>query len=181
MKSDPENSRLSSVHDDSGIATREMLAAAGLIGQDSITVVGAPVTGKQTTFATAALIEQTSFLVLDPKLELLPICHRRRAEIGPVRWIVPFKEDLPPDLGNYNPLNFLDPKSESFDIDCDALAEMLVVQDGSGETRDTAFFSDNAQGALSGVITQLVGPSNAPGSGEHHLQQADSPSLPQLP
>jgi type IV secretory pathway TraG/TraD family ATPase VirD4 len=183
-----EKPRPSGVHGDAEIATTEMLAAAGLIGrqwgegirlgittregavirfagQNSITVVAPPGAGKQTTFATAALIEaqQTAFFVLDPKLELLPICHRRRAEIGPVRWIVPFKEGLPPELAHYvdesdsyNPLYFLDPKSESFVINCDSLAEILVAPDGSGETKDSGFFTGNAQAALAGVIMQLV-------------------------
>src|SRR5262249_15292523 len=60
------------------------------------------------------------------------------------------------ETDSYNPLALLDPSSEAFEMNCDSLAETLVAPDGSGESKDTGFFSGNAQGLVSGVIMQLV-------------------------
>lgn len=50
----------------------------------------------------------------------------------------------------------LDPNSESFEINCDSLAETLVAPDASGESKESGFFTGNAQALVSGVIMQLV-------------------------
>lgn len=179
-------------HGTSGLATNAMLKAAGLIGaasgkgirlgmsriaagglseqiirytgENSVTIIGPPGTGKMVSLAAAMTVEYGgSMVILDPKGELLAITQRAREDLGRVIVLCPFKEGLPVELAHYadetdsyNPLDLLDPKSESFEMNCDTLAETLIAPDGSGESKESGFFTGNAQALVSGVIMQLA-------------------------
>jgi type IV secretory pathway TraG/TraD family ATPase VirD4 len=135
-------------------------------GQCGISIIGPPRSGKQASLATSMIVENedAAWCLVDPKLELLAITHRRRAALGPVRKIVPFKEGLPQELwhhadetDSFNPLHFMDPRSQSYVIANDLLSETVIVPEGSGDGKDGGgFFTENAQGAVSSVCMHLV-------------------------
>ncbi|HUA82815.1 MAG TPA: type IV secretory system conjugative DNA transfer family protein [Bryobacteraceae bacterium] len=132
----------------------------------SVFVIGPPGSGKQVSLLTTLETEadKTSFLLLDWKSEHLAISYRRRKELGPTHVICPYKEGLPDACArfadttdSYNPVPvLLDPTSESYVANTDALAAILIAQDGSGEIKETGFFTGNGQMAVSGVLMQLV-------------------------
>lgn len=178
--------RVTGAHGSASIATPDMLRRAHLIGgvpgqglrigedintgeilrypgECGISIIGPPRSGKQLTIATTMLIENedASWLLADGKLELLAITERRRKSLGPVRKIIPFKQDLPPCLqhhadesDSFNPLYFMNPHSESYVIDNDLLGATLVVPDGDGEKN--SFFVELAQGIVSALDMYLV-------------------------
>jgi len=168
-----------------GIATDEHLRRAGLTtapwghglriaednsaniirytGQNSILVIGPPGSGKQRMLLTAMIVEaeNTSLFILDPKSELLPVTLRRRKELGPCRFLMPYRDGLPAECAHYadetdsyNPLVLLDPTKDGYVALCDTFGTLLIVPDG-GEGKDS-FFIENAQSAVSGIIMQLV-------------------------
>jgi type IV secretion system protein VirD4 len=125
----------------------------------------APRGGKNTTCATRMIgeAENTAFVVVDPKGELLAINRRRRASIGPTRHIAPVKDGLPEELhhfvdssDSYNPLYGLNPKSDSYVAENDSIAQMVIAPDDSGQTKDSNFFDEGAQSAESGLTQYLI-------------------------
>jgi type IV secretory pathway TraG/TraD family ATPase VirD4 len=135
-------------------------------GQCGISITGPPRSGKQVSLATAMMAENedAGWLVADQKLELFAITRRRRQMLGPVKWIIPYSEGLPTELAHYaaetdsyNALHFMNPRSESYVIENNLLAETVLVPDTSGESKpDGGFFTQNAQLAISGTNMYLV-------------------------
>jgi type IV secretory pathway TraG/TraD family ATPase VirD4 len=137
------------------------------MGLNSIFAVGASGVGKLATWLVRMLVESERMSfgpLLDPKCEITPIIKRRREALGPVKLLCPYKEGLPEECAHYadqtdsyDPVAiFLNPASESYIINADALSTILIAPDGSGESKETGFFSGNAQGLCAGVLMQLV-------------------------
>src|SRR5579872_44836 len=134
-------------------------------GPSSVALIGASRKGKFATICgtmTVEAIGNRSLVLLDPKGELLATTKRACEGRSDMRVLCPLKEGLPTELArfadqtdSYNPLDLLDPKSESFVKDCDTLSEIIVAPDTSGEGTNSGFFSESAQGTVSGVMMQL--------------------------
>ena len=95
-----------------------------------------------------------SMVIIDPKGQIAAVTKKEREKLGRVFVLNPF-ETLPEYLGPsacYNPMSALDPKSKSFDAECDALADAIVVHEGGGD----AHWSDSARLLVSGGIMHLT-------------------------
>ena len=114
--------------------------------------------GKGRDILIPALIEyEGSTVVIDPKGQLCAVCGPRLAERGKrVAVLNPFNI-LPGAIGalphvGFNPLAVLNPEADSFGADCDALAEAIVLHEGTGT--DT-HWTDSARQLVSGVMMEL--------------------------
>ena len=110
------------------------------------------------------LLYPGSVLVLDPKGENATESAERRGHgrgvanggLGHDVFVIdPFGVADVDDAyrAGFNPLDGLDPKSDDFIDECDAIADALVVQDGKG---DNAHFYDTARLVLRGYIAWVV-------------------------
>ena len=129
---------------------------------DSHLILVAPArSGKFTDVLSHALSEyRGSVIVIDPKGQVAAVTKKRRAELGDVIVLSPFEEGLPRRLPqllgpskSYNPMMLLNPKSSSFEVECDSMAETLIAKDT--ESRDGGFFTDNARRGVAGIIMEL--------------------------
>lgn len=130
---------------------------------DSHLILVAPTrSGKFTDVLSHALSEyRGSVIVIDPKGQIAAVTKKRREELGEVIVLSPFEEGLPRGLPqllgpskSYNPMTLLDPKSSSFEVECDSMAETLVSKDN--ESKEAGFFTDNARRGVSGIIMELI-------------------------
>ena len=129
---------------------------------DSHLILVAPTrSGKFTDILSHTLSEyRGSVIIIDPKGQIAAVTKTRREEIGDVIVLSPFDEGLPRNLPrllgaskSYNPMMLLNPKSSSFEVACDSIAETLVSKDT--ESKDGGFFTDNARRGIAGIIMQL--------------------------
>jgi len=144
----------------------------------SVFIIGPSGSGKQTGLLTTMVTEaeKTSLVLLDWKSEHIAIGYRRRKSLGPTHVLAPYGEGMPEacahfadETDSYNPVPvLLDPKSESYVANNDALGAILIAPDGSGESKETGFFTGNAQAAISGGLMQLV---------ENYPNEATLPNL----
>lgn len=111
--------------------------------------------GKGRDVLVGALLDyEGSCIVIDPKGQLAAITRAHRERLGKVIVLNPLRNELPFDLGpsaNYNPMAHLDPSSDSFGPDCEAIADSIVVRD---ETN--SHFSDSAQILITGLMMHLA-------------------------
>jgi type IV secretion system protein VirD4 len=129
-------------------------------GESSAILIAPARSGKGTDILVPTLLDwEGSCIVLDPKGQLASITarHRRNRLRQNVVILNPF--NVWPDYigalphSGFNPLVSLDPKSEAFGVDCDSLAEGIVVEK-PGERE--SHFPDSAQQAVSGVIMAVA-------------------------
>lgn len=110
------------------------------------------------------LLYPGSVLVLDPKGENATLTAERRGQgrqipaggmDHDVFVIDPFGvADVPDEYrAGFNPLQDLDPQSDNFIDECDAIADALVIQEGKG---DNAYFYDAARLVLRGYIAWVA-------------------------
>lgn len=113
--------------------------------------------GKFRDILCAMIIEwQHSMVIIDPKGQIAAVTKKEREKYGPVFVLNPFSV-LPEYLGPsacYNPLTALDPTSNAFDAECDALADAIVVHEGKGDSH----WPDSARLLVSGVMMHLFHP-----------------------
>jgi type IV secretory pathway TraG/TraD family ATPase VirD4 len=82
-----------------------------------------------------------SMVIIDPKGQIAAVTKKEREKLGRVFVLNPF-DVWPEYLGPtacYNPMSALDPQSKSFDAECDALADAIVVHEGSGDAHWNTF------------------------------------------
>lgn len=106
------------------------------------------------TLAGIALEWEHSMVIVDPKGQIAAVTKKQREEVGRVFVLNPFNvwpEYLGPSAC-YNPLSVLDPKSNEFDAECDALADAIVVNEGAGDSH----WPDSARLLVGGVMMHLV-------------------------
>jgi type IV secretion system protein VirD4 len=113
--------------------------------------------GKGATLICNALMSwKLSCIVVDPKCENAAITGHWRRRFGKVFVLNPF--GMLPDalkglkLARFNPMDILDPASQSFHAMCDKLAAALVWDEG----REGMHFTTAARMLVSGVIAALM-------------------------
>jgi type IV secretion system protein VirD4 len=124
-------------------------------GPEHILTIGPTRSGKGRRLLAPELIHDTdrSIVVVDPKGELAKWTARHRAKFGEVFAVDPFGllEDLP-GLGlksaGYNPMRWLDPKSEDFIDDATVIAEAICPVESQREPH----FEQGAQEIVAGLI-----------------------------
>lgn len=110
------------------------------------------------------LLYQGSVLVLDPKGENATLTAERRGKgrgieaegLGQDIYVIdPFGASVVDDeyRAGFNPLAGLNPLSDEFIDECDAIADALVVQEGNG---DNTYFYDAARLVLRGYIAWVA-------------------------
>lgn len=125
-------------------------------GQANLMTFAAARTGKNATLTVNALISlERSALVIEPKLEQAAITGHYRRRFGNVYVVNPFgilKDALDGLVdARFNPMDILDPASDSFHADCDKIATALIWED----PRDI-HFTTAARALVSGVIAALM-------------------------
>lgn len=113
--------------------------------------------GKGRDVLVGALLEyEGSCIVIDPKGQLAAITKARREQMGQKIIILsPLPKELPMDLGpsaKYNPMACLDPDSDAFGPNCEAIADSIVKQ----EEGPNSHFFDSARQLIAGVIMHLA-------------------------
>ena len=117
--------------------------------------------GKSTGLVVPTLcgLTQGSVIVTDPSGELSAMTARRRAQIGPVVFLIPFKGIFDKDTGlnfpddGFNPFRALDPKALTFASDVNALARLLMV----GDRRESgSYWNDEGAELLSLMIAAII-------------------------
>jgi type IV secretion system protein VirD4 len=125
-------------------------------GESSMILMAPARSGKGTDILVPMLLDwEGSCIVLDPKGQLAAITafHRQKRLKQNVIILNPFNE-WPDYIGDvphsgFNPLVNLDPKSESFGVDCDSLAEGFVIEKPGD--RDSHWMQ-SARQTVSGVV-----------------------------
>jgi len=95
-----------------------------------------------------------SMVIVDPKGQIAAVTKKQREKIGRVFVLNPFNV-WPAYLGPsacYNPMSALDPDSNEFDAECDALADAIVVHEGGGDSH----WSDSARLLVGGGMMHLA-------------------------
>jgi type IV secretion system protein VirD4 len=126
-------------------------------GDGHLFLAAPPRSGKGRDILIPALLQyESSCIVIDPKGQLAAVTAAQRMRMGhKVIILNPFRileGQLPGETATFNPMDALDPKSESFGTDCDSLADGIVkIESG----RD-AHWSESAHELISGVMMQLA-------------------------
>jgi type IV secretory pathway TraG/TraD family ATPase VirD4 len=114
-----------------------------------------------------------SMVIVDPKGQIAAVTKKQREKVGRVFVLNPFNvwpEYLGPSAC-YNPMSALNPHSNEFDAECDALADAIVVHEGAGDSH----WSDSARllvgGGImaSGLQMGAAGRADPGKSARHHL------------
>ncbi|MGH1466138.1 MAG: type IV secretory system conjugative DNA transfer family protein [Cognatishimia sp.] len=146
-----------------GLANEQVV---GLSDDRHLLTIAGSRSGKGTSAIVPNLLAYPgSVVVIDPKGENARLTAERRGlgrgiEAGglghDVFVIDPFKVSGVDEeyLAGFNPLTDLNPFSDDFIDECDAIADALVVQEGGG---DNAYFYDAARLVLRGYIAWVVG------------------------
>lgn len=135
----------------------ESLKVLRYYGDAHLITVAPTRSGKGSDVLIPALLEYGgSCIVIDPKGQLTAVTRLQRARLGQrVITLNPLGDALPMDLGRsdrYNPMAFLDRRSATFELDCDNLADAIVVP----EKGENSFFTDSARQLISGIIRYLA-------------------------
>jgi type IV secretion system protein VirD4 len=125
---------------------------------NSLLTIGASGGGKFASVIAPNLLHYTggSAIVLDPKGEAAAVTADFRRGIGKVFIINPFNvlaDILGPSHGT-DPLQALDPESETFTSDAETLAAS-IVPDGGDTGRNGDFFRQTARNLIAGLIVHL--------------------------
>jgi type IV secretion system protein VirD4 len=113
--------------------------------------------GKGRDVLVGALLEyEGSCIVIDPKGQLAAITRAQRERMGQkVIVLNPLPQELPMDLGpsaKYNPMACLDPNSDAFGPNCEAIADSIVMH----EDGPNSHFADSARQLIAGIIMHLA-------------------------
>jgi type IV secretion system protein VirD4 len=113
--------------------------------------------GKGRDVLVGALLEyEGSCIVIDPKGQLAAITKAQRERMGQKIIVLnPLPKELPMDLGpsaKYNPMAYLDPDSDAFGPNCEAIADSIVMH----EEGPNSHFSDSARQLIAGIIMHLA-------------------------
>jgi len=110
-------------------------------------------TGKGVSAVIPNLLDYPGAVVVnDLKGENYAVTHERRAELGRVIALDPFRISGAPDAA-VNPLDLIDAESEVCDADAATLAYLLVLPSTEG---DSAFWDDEAAALLGGLILYVA-------------------------
>jgi type IV secretion system protein VirD4 len=114
--------------------------------------------GKATDVLIPALLEYYGSVVcIDPKGELAAVTGHRRKKFGRVVCLNPFglwrKELAGLDHVRYNPLTNPDPRSRTYGVDCEKIADALIWNEG--DNRDT-HWTESAKELVAGVMMALI-------------------------
>lgn len=122
-----------------------------------LTVAGSRA-GKSVTLINNLLFYRGSVLALDPKGELAAMTAERRAALGQKVCIVDPFQIVPERLArfrkSFNPLGFLDAKSDTIIEDAGLLADAMVVSSEGGEK--DPHWNDSAQSIIEGLLLYIA-------------------------
>lgn len=124
-------------------------------GNSHLITIAPSRSGKFRDVLSIALSEyKNSILAIDPKGQMAAVTARARRELGQEVFILNPFDILPDILGKsarFNPLATLDPKSNSFGVDCDNIADALIWNTGGD-----SHWTDSAKELISGLIMYFV-------------------------
>lgn len=131
-------------------------------GKSHLLCVAPTGAGKARDLLIPAILDlgKKSLLAVDPKGQLLAVCHAARLKCGPVFSLSPFGilRDYAKGVTfiRYNSMASLNPDSPTLAIRSDKIAEGLVWTTGSGSVATDNFFDEGAKELLSGLMMALV-------------------------